>query len=55
MKYTVEKKYLKRSVPVTFFTQGVVKTIRGVTNLAGSGLVRVVTRVSNGTPYNFNY
>ena len=36
------------SVPVKFFTQGVMKTIRGVTNLAASGLVRVVTRVSNG-------
>ena len=37
------------------FTQGVMKTIRRVTNLEGSGLVRVVTRVSNGTRYNFNY
>ena len=43
------------SVPVTFFSQWVIKTIRGVTNLEGSDLVRVVTRVSNGTPYNFNY
>ena len=44
---------LDHSVPVKFFTQGVMKTIQGVTNLAGSDLVRVVTRVSNGTPYNF--
>jgi len=43
------------SVPVKFFTQGVMKTIQGVTNLEGSGLVRVVTRASNETPYNFYY
>jgi len=43
---------LDHSVPVKFFTQGVMKTIQGVTNLAGSDLARV-TRVSNGTPYNF--
>ena len=43
------------SVPVKFFAQGVMKTIQGVTNLAGSGLVWVVTRASNETPYNCNY
>ena len=35
------------SVPVKFVAQGVIKTILG-----GSGLVRVISRVLYGTPYN---
>ena len=50
-----DKLMLKLSVPVTFFTQGVMKTILGAKGKTIQGLLRVVTRVSNGTPYNFNY
>ena len=44
------KQTAQTSVPVKVFTQGVTRTIRRVTNLAGSGLVRVVTHDLNGTP-----